>query len=238
MLYRLLRDSSNVRNVCLDHTTGQSIKHIIDNIIEGCTGLETFIMRDCEISDFPDVITRMAEKHGSTLQTSFHCSKVQNLTGTKDKMFGRAHFRHLYGVKILAIVVDDGEHDMRRSIQDFVRPHSRTLEVLIVQTGDGYAFEQDQVQHIDEAFAHLLSSPNDEGDSLDEIKCCPLLKHIYLSPIIEAAPPTLDEDENKQKTLLLPETIKHARLRGIEVHTERDAGKRLVQSMFGDIFKV
>jgi hypothetical protein len=237
MLYRLLRDSSNVRNVCLDHTTGQSIKHIIDNIIEGCIGLETFIMRDCEISDFPDVITGMAEKHGSTLQTSFHCSKVQNLTGTKDKMFGRAHFRHLYGVKILAIVVDDGEHDMRRSIQDFVRPHSRTLEVLIVQTGDGYAFEQDQVQHIDEAFAHLLSSPNDEGDSLDEIKCCPLLKHIYLSPIIEAAP-TLDEDENKQKTLLLPETIKHARLRGIEVHTERDAGKRLVQSMFGDIFKV
>jgi hypothetical protein len=237
MLYRLLRDSSNVRNVCLDHTTGQLIKYIIDNIIEGCTSLETFIMRDCEINDLHDIAIRLTEKHSSTLQTSFHCRKVENLSGTNDEMFGRAHFRHLYGIKTLAMVLDEGEHDMPRDIQDFLEPYSRTLEVLIVQAEDGVPFKQDQVQHIDEEFAHLLSSPSDEGNSLVETKSCPLLKHIYLSPIIEAAP-TLDEDENEQKTLLLPETIKQACLRGIEVHTERDAGKRLVQNMFGDIFKV
>jgi hypothetical protein len=218
---------------------GQSIKHIIDNIIEGCTGLKTFIMRDCEISNFPDVITKLAEKHGSTLQTSFHCGKVQNLTHTKDEMFGRAHFRHLYGIKTLtlAIVLDEGEHDMTRSIQDFLKPYSRTLEVLIVQAEDGSAFEQHQVRYIDKASARLLSSPSDEGDSLVETNFCPPLKHIYLSPIIEAAS-TLDEDDNEQKTLLLPETIKQARLRSIEVHTERDAGKTFMQSVFGDIFKV
>jgi hypothetical protein len=237
MLYRLLRDSSNVRNVCLDHTTGRSIKYILDNIIEGCTALETFIMRDCEINDLHDVATRLAEKHSSTLQTSFHCSKVQTLTGTNDETLGRAHFRHLYGVKTLAMVLDEGEHDMSLNIQEFLRPYSRTLKVLIVQGGDGFAFEQDQVQHIDEAFAHLLSSPNDEGDSLDETKSCPLLKHIYLSPIIEAAS-TLDEDANEQRTSLLPGITKDARLRGIEVHTERNARKKFMQSVFGDIFTV
>jgi hypothetical protein len=126
---------------------------------------------------------------------------------------------------------------MRRSIQDFVRPHSRTLEVLIMQAGDGFAFEQDQVQYIDEALAHLLSSSSDEGDSLIKTGSCPLLKHIYLSPIIEAAS-VLDEDDTEQKTSLLPETTKQARLRGIQVHTKRDASKKFMQSVFGDIFKV
>jgi hypothetical protein len=237
MLYRLPRDSSKVRNVCLDHTIGQSIKYIIDKIFEGCTGLETFIMIDCEINDLHDVATRLAEKHSSILQTSFHCGKVQNLSCTNDETLGRARFRHLYGVRTLAIVVDDGEHDMRRSIQDFLRPYSRTLEVLIVQAEEGSGFEQDQVQHIDEAFAHFLSSSSDERDSLVETKYCPLLKHIFLSPIIEAAA-TSDDGDNGQRASLLPETTKEARLRGIEVHTEMHASKRFMQSVFSDIFKV
>jgi hypothetical protein len=190
-----------------------------------------------EINDFPDVITRLTEKHGSTLQTSFHCGTVQNLSGTNDEIFRTARFRHLYGVKTLAVVVDEGEHDMLRTIQDFLRPHSCTLEVLIVQAEDDSTFDQDQVQQIDDALAHLLSSPSDEGDSLVEPKCCPLLKHLYLSPIFKAAS-TLEEDDNEQRTSFLPETIKQARFRGIEVHTERDADKRFMQSVLDDIFKV
>ena len=104
-LYRLPNNSSSVRNICFDETHRTLVRLIIENIIEACRQLETFVVKSCEISNFDGISTRLVEKHGPTLENFFCYGDVSELKACGGAWFEttKNYLTNPISIKILSV---------------------------------------------------------------------------------------------------------------------------------------
>ncbi|KAI9709466.1 MAG: hypothetical protein M1820_003226 [Bogoriella megaspora] len=229
--------SSTVEHLFIEAASSEAAKYAVGRFVQSAQTLKTFIVKNCEFTDFDALVGHVSKHHDKTLETFIFDDDEGQMRGYRcsrfipEECFDRSNAVRIFTVDIEDVRLESlrysddrqdgltGEAGQRAAfIERFSCSVPENVEVLIYRSA-GHPLYKDGIKEIEDALVQLV-----------EKESCPSLRNIYLDEILISARYRQDQKDCIQRI------VQWGKRHSIEVAVDPGSTQRYIAEVCDGLF--